>query len=211
MGFGSLGGRRFRLDPTSISFSFSIKTSVTETVGGKVVQVFGTSISDLVVAGSFGVGGWREQADFLEQTKRWADTQISNPGATPMRFAYPPRGWDFLVYLKDFTQTGSGDSVEASNLVPSPGWTLTLYVVEDNGGLRSVKDTATLAYIERLSQGIGWQQTKFNGPGGPDEVAALIQANGGTFQSTLAAADEGTLVDPQRSDFGATTKAGRAS
>lgn len=163
MGVATLNGRPFRIDPTSIEWAYTIKTAVIETVGGRVVQIFGTDIDDMTVMGTFGVGGWQEQIDFLNVASQWAEGVANNPTGPPMRFIYPPNGWDFLVYLRAFSQAG-GASVVMDNMTPAPPWMLTLFVIEDNTGLRPVKDAAIEAYITRLSQGIGWKQTEYNGP-----------------------------------------------
>ena len=41
MGVGSLGGIAFTIDPSSVAYHFDVKSSTTNTVGGKVVQVYG--------------------------------------------------------------------------------------------------------------------------------------------------------------------------
>lgn len=168
-GLASLGGVPFRIDPTSAEWDMSVKSAEHKTLGGKVVQILGVDISDIVVKGSF--GGWKEQRHFLVRMKKVADRQIAGyvqpsgvqvEGAEPMRFLFPPRGWDFDVYLKAFTQAGS-DSVVYDLQTIAPPWQLTLWVVEN-------KTTGTLdhasknAIIARLSAGMGWKQTRYNGP-----------------------------------------------
>ena len=66
MGNAVLNGIPFRIDPSSISWPFTVKTSSNKTIGGKVLQVFGTQLGDMTVAGTFGVGGTKEQREFLE-------------------------------------------------------------------------------------------------------------------------------------------------
>jgi hypothetical protein len=174
MGLATLDGVPFRLDPTSASWDFSIKTNVINTVGGRVVQVIGVDLGDMMVVGTFGVGGWREQQAFLERMKQVGERQVNHPEAPPMRFLYPPRGWDFLVYLRSYTQPASpsgGDSVYVANEIIAPQWALTLFMVEDNAGLKKV---AQDAYIARIAAGLGWKQTKYNGPMTADEVHATL-------------------------------------
>jgi hypothetical protein len=187
MGVASLAGQTFRLDPTSVRWDFKTKVADIPTVGGKVVQVYGTEISDMVLSGTFGTGGWREQEQFLERMKELGDKQVADVGRVrgtedPHRFLYPPKGWDFLVYLKEFsTPDGGQRSVYHSNEIIAPRWTLTLFVVEDNSGLRKV---AQDAYISRLSRGLGWKQTAYNGPLG---ILEMQQTLGGlTIQEYLA-------------------------
>jgi len=166
MGVATLGPHTFRLDPHLVSWDFSISSKEIQTIGGKVVQILGARLGDMTVAGSFGVGGWQEQARFLEEMKalgadQVATQRISNSTATPTRFTYPPLGWDFLVYLTEFSQPGAGNSVGLDNKIVAPQWQLTLFIVSDNAGLRQI---AADVYLSRLVEGIGWKQTPYNGP-----------------------------------------------
>src|SRR4051812_24078460 len=63
---------KFRIDPTEISWDFKINTSVTNTVGGRVVQVTGATLSDIIVHGGFG-----ERRDF--DTENHPVNRDSNP------------------------------------------------------------------------------------------------------------------------------------
>ncbi len=172
MGVATLGGHTFRLDPTGISWNYRIKTKMILTVGGKVVQIFGTVVDDMVVTGKF--GGTREQAEFFEKAKAWAKESANTATTEPLRFTYAPHGWDFLVYLTRLDQEGSDESIELRPGIFAPGWRMTLFIVEDNGGLRPVKEAAQKAYIERLAAGIGWKQTRFNGPLDMTQVQATM-------------------------------------
>ena len=180
MGDALLAGRRFRVDPTSISWSYKAKARDIPTVGGKVVQVYGTEVSDMVLRGSFGVGGWKQQDQFLSEMKKIGTEQAlnsrtSNSTADPVIFLYPPRNRDFLVYLKGFS---SPDGNRAVVLTPenfNPKWTLTLFIVEENANLKSV---AANAYIARIAKGIGWKESEFNG--GVGGVGGVVTGAGNT-------------------------------
>jgi hypothetical protein len=181
MGVATLGNHRFRLDPESVSWDFKIHAVDLPAVGGKVVQVLGTELGDMTVTGSFGVGGWREQAEFLKTMKTIGDDQVnaqraSNSTVQPFRFKYPPKGWDFAVYLTGFTAPGSSRSIQLSETIANPKWTLTLFIVEGAGTLKKV---AQDVYISRLSQGMGWKQTAYNGPMTMGEVEGAL--NGRTL------------------------------
>jgi len=167
MGLATLGSHTFRIDPSSAEWKYSVKTCDIKTVGGKVVQVFGARIEDMTITGSFGVGGWQEQAAFLEAMKTIADAQVSSAlvsqsTAEPLRFLYPPKGWDFLVYLTAFSDPAGSSSVHLEDTNFAPEWSLTLFVVEDNSGLHQV---ASDAFIARLAAGMGWHQSVYNGGG----------------------------------------------
>jgi len=175
----------FTLDPESIAFHFDIKTNSVNTVGGQVVQVFGTRISDIIVTGSFGTGGWQAQQEWLSTITNQMNSQIGtfpSSGAyahsgqykqgTPINFSYPPRGWNFNVYILSYTQPDSQSSVMMDNSIINPRWTLTLFPVQDNSSglfspqedssLKSVTDAALASYLNRLSTGIGWVPNQYN-------------------------------------------------
>lgn len=166
MGLATLGPFRFRLDPHTVTWDYTITAVDVPTVGGKVVQVLGSHLGDMTVTGSFGTGGWREQARFLEAMKTLGDQQVaaqqvSRSTFQPFRFKYPPKGWDFGVYLTNYTQPGARGSVQLDNTTTAPQWQLTLFIVE---GAQALKKVAQDVFIARLSAGLGWKQTEFNGP-----------------------------------------------
>lgn len=174
MGEALLDGQPFRIDPMSVSWDYTIKLSESNTVGGRVVQVLGSNLGDMTVIGNFGIGGWQEQTAFLERMKLIADRQQASTAA-PMRFFYPPKGWDFLVYLRAFQQPGANDSVNYANDIPAPPWQLTLFIVEDNSGLH-IASAAQAVFIARLAQGIGWKGlSQWNGPVGYQELQQILQ------------------------------------
>lgn len=158
-GRASLAGVPFRLNPTSINWTFDAKVADIATVGGKVVQVLGTKISDITVSGTFGAGGWQEQVEFLAWIKELADRQTSN--LPPVHFRYPAYGWDIPVYIKAYRTPDGGRSIVLDNNIIAPRWDLVLFVAESSATLDRV---AADAFIARLSKGIGWRQTKYNGP-----------------------------------------------
>ncbi len=155
----TLAGTPFRVNPQSVTWDWTVNTSATPTLGGKVIQVFGMKAGDLVVSGTFGVGGWEEQQAFLVRMKRLAEVMLSDR-VRPFRFLWPGKGWDFGVYLRGFSSSNGPASVRLENSNVAPRWTLTLEIAEDNLNLRQV---ASDLYIARLSAGIGWKQSEFNG------------------------------------------------
>jgi hypothetical protein len=177
MGLASLGGRTFRLDPTSINWTYQVKVADLKTVGGKVVQVYGAELGDLVVTGAFGVGGWKEQLKWLGDLKKIAEQQVTNAltssTADPITFSYPPNDWTFLVYLKEFSDPAGGTSVVYDNANFNPKWTITMMIADDGEG--RLKTVAMDSFISRLSEGIGWKRTEYNGLLTPDELEAQRQ------------------------------------
>lgn len=199
----------FRINPTSVSWAYRMKTSVTETIGGRVIQLFGVNLGDLTIQGSFGRGGPVEQEQFFNrmmdimaaQTPR---SPTSNP--VPVRFVWADRRWDFSVYIKSFTQPGISTSVGVRNDILNPAYQLVFFIQEDNQNiLQAVKDAAAATYINRLTAGMGWKQTSWNGPTGTAELQdalqgqtllqALFNTTSGT--STLTTNDTSTLTPDQ--------------
>lgn len=169
MAYGSLAGVPFDLDPESISYHFDIKASATNTVGGRVVQVFGTKISDLFVTGSFGLGGWEAQQAWLNQMIPLMQGQEGSlgptgfwKGATPVNFSYPPRNWNFEVFVLSYTQPGGNTSIVLDNEIINPQWTLDLFIVNDNGSLAAETEASLASYLGRLANGIGWTLNEYN-------------------------------------------------
>lgn len=154
-----------RIDPNSVRWNYDSKVKTFESVGGKVIQVFGTTLGNMTIEGSFGIGGWQQQVEFLKAMKaigvEQSEDNMSQHNKPPLRFTYPPKGWDFMVYLRDFSSPDGPEAVNMSPAIFNPKWTLTLFLAEDNANLTEL---ATNAYISRLSKGIGWKQSEFNGP-----------------------------------------------
>lgn len=175
-------GRTFRIDPTSVSGAFTIKTRATPTVGGRVVHIYGTMWNHLVVSGSFGRGGFAEQSAFLDRMSALIDTQIGQPKEAASTFIWPERGWNFKVYLSAYNSPTGGPAVEINPAIIAPKWQLTFFVVEDHGVLKQfVKNT----YLERLlTSGLGWKQTTYNGP--LQDATGFYQLPGSQSSSTPA-------------------------
>jgi hypothetical protein len=169
MALASLGGLTFTIDPSSISWSYQMKTAQQRTIGGSVVQVIGVNLGDMTLSGSFGQGnrargdteGWQAQERLRKQIQTWTDEAIESSGAKPLRFLFPLYKWDFQVFVKNFTSP-DGETVHHNNAIINPKWQLTLFVVSDSTGVvvKGIKDS----YLSRLMTGIGWKQTQYNGP-----------------------------------------------
>jgi len=192
----------FRLNPEQVHWNFDVHTNVIETVGGRVVQVTGASLSDLTIQGSFGqqrngkgVTSSKMAEDFLAAMKKMAAFQsrdASKQGqALPAAiFSFPPKGWLFSVYIKDLSDPDGGSITHRPGKY-SHAYRLTLMINQDlvvggaNNTLAVVKDKAIQAYMDRIYDGIGWQQSQYNGP------QTLVPAVGPSFQSVNADASQG--------------------
>ncbi len=191
MGVASLGGTPFRIDPRSVAWQFQMKVAHQKTVGGDVVQVYGTQLGDMTVSGVFGYGdvargdvaGWQEQERFRRQVESWVDSSVRTSGGQPIRFLYPPRRWDFQVLVRSYTGP-DGPAVSHDNATFNPVWTLVLFVVQDS--TRRVVSGIRDLYIQRLMDGVGWKQSAYNGPMTQVEVDRTLAPFGGDLRGYLA-------------------------
>jgi len=190
MALASLGGYPLPVDPESVAWTFRMKTAEVETLGGKVVQVYGTDLGDMAVAGSFGVDGWTARDRFTARVNTWIQRDAASLNPVPLRFVMPSKGWDFQVHIKAYT--ANGGQFEHSNENFNPRWALVLFIVED-ATRRLVKSIQDL-YIARLMAGIGWKQTDYNGP--PQEaVDSLLAPYGGEVGTYLGMGISGQITD----------------
>lgn len=167
----TIAGLNFLIDPSSVQLPIRAKMQKFRTLGGFVVQVYGTTWGDLTVTGQFGTGGWEAQVNFLEQMYQVGINQAMQRQATvagqnftpsqPFRFTYPLLGWDFLCYLKDYTSPDGPMAVHMSNVNINPKWALTLFIVTDNSSLTALNGPTKKAYLQRLAPGLGvmWNAT----------------------------------------------------
>lgn len=176
-----LGKHRMRVNPNDIRWNFKMKMNDAKALGGKVVQITGMQVSDITVKGVFSpdreagdTEAWQQYLRFRE----WVDktTEATRQGRRSIRFAYPPRGWDFNVFIKNVTFPEI--SVEAI----APEWQIELFPFDDTSTaiVKGVKDL----YIKRLMEGVGWKQTDYNGPT-QQEVDDLLSPFNGSPQDYI--------------------------
>ena len=177
----------FSVDPENIAWNWQVITNVVETVGGRVVQVLGAYLSDLTVTGSFGQvhapGGesWRLADQFLKDiTKIMEHQSLDSRQQDKMQrgavFTYPPLHWRFQVYVKDLSDPDGGNSVVLRPGKFNQRYQLTLFIIRRNdsglvkagssdGGAFSQRGyDAVAAFMARISDGIGWHFSQYNGP-----------------------------------------------
>lgn len=159
----TLAGQPMRVNPDEMRWNFKMKIADQAAVSGKVVQILGVTMSDITLRGVFSRDrsmGDRDATDaaerFRQRMKKIASRSMVDSTAPPVRLTYPPRGWDFDVYIK------SVSPVDLTIGEFAPRWELTLFPVGEgaNKVVRGIKDL----YIKRMMDGIGWKQTSYNGP-----------------------------------------------
>lgn len=204
MSTANLGGVDFRISPSQVNWTYSVDTNVIPTIGGRVIQILGVTLGDMVVQGRYGVdrAGGRESwvlaeqfsADVARLVQRQSalptPDQLSGRDPTPMhpthRFLFDdtadvPAGqaghsWDFQVYVKSLQDIDDqGFVVTHRTGKYSYGYQLTLFIVEDNTG--QLARVAQDAFLDRLANGVGWKQSDYNGPMTVGALQAYLDQN----------------------------------
>lgn len=187
LGFSDGPNITFRIDPNAIDWKWSVQTSVTETVGGRVIQVVGAYLDDLKVQGDFGQDhsagadgeSWLQAESFFKTVSSIMEFQSRDATKSglmhrPAVFTYPPKNWRFSVYVKDLADPDGGGSVTHSTGKFAHRYALTLFIVEElsdvlvtagtsHGVLSAKRAQAIDAYLSRISDGIGWHFSEYNG------------------------------------------------
>ena len=203
----TLGGMRFRINPSLVSWNYEVDVAVTQTLGGRVVQVYGATLGDLTIQGLYGQQrtgtpkeSWELAESFAdqialmmkEQSKKPTLQQLTGADPTPMhptfRFYYdddtperrkaglPLHHWDFNVYVKSLRDADNpAVSVEHKTGKFSYGYVLTLFIVEDNTG--QLAKIARDDFISRLSDGLGWKRSSYQGHMTTADLQAYLQKN----------------------------------
>jgi hypothetical protein len=176
----------FRVDPEQISWNWQVLTNVVETIGGRVIQVIGAYLDDMTISGSLGDDhahrdgeSWQQAGSFIDLITEIMEHQSRDAAQQgkmhiPAIFSYPPLNYRFEVYVKALTDP-DGDS----SVILRPGkfnqrYNLTLFIVQPGysglvkagttGGVFSQKAyDAIAAFMSRVSDGIGWHFTQYNG------------------------------------------------
>lgn len=230
MGYATLGPPNdtvtFRIDPDEVKWDFQVNTSVIDTVGGRVVQIVGATLSDITVRGHYGEDhskpnasdldagrSWRLAEAFIRKVRTWMDYQAQQPDFSkrgnasgtnpPVRFTYSPFGWDFSVYIKGLVDPAASTSISHTVGKFSYEYELTLFVVEDRASdlqiLRGKAAKAADNFIARISKGIGWERYDAH-----RDYFAEQQFSGHTLQDAQSAVD----VFKQLGGTGATSQDG---
>jgi hypothetical protein len=201
----SIAGIPFKVNPESVSWKYQVKIADHRTVGGKVIQLYGFNMTDLTITGHFGgPDAVQSQHQFFEVIKDIATAQspqVDRTSGDPVRLLWPEQGWDFWVFILSLKQAGAGVAIETREEFHAPKYQLVCFVYEDNGDiLRSATGLSQAKFLSRLTAGLGWQQTSYNGPETIEEVAARL---GGTSILDFAFQSYGLLpsTDEQGAEY----------
>ena len=204
IGFAGGPSIRFRIDPEALDFNIKVHTSKIDTVGGRVIQVLGSSVSDVIVRGSIGEShsrgrdtdgehkgvSWKMAIEFFAAIQEMQQLQSAGsnfPGSKsesiflkPVTFVYSPKGIRLQCYIKSIVDPAGDGGAGVVHKVGRSNhqYVLTLFPVQEgslglmkagtsNGVLDQARARAVDAYISRISQGIGWKFTAYNGGSTP--------------------------------------------
>lgn len=205
LGFANGPSLTFRVDPESVDYRVKVFSNVEETVGGRVVQITGTQVTDVMVSGSLGEDrtrgharsidsehpgvSWKLAEEFFRKIQSMMTEQSFDSSQVgrnarftlrPATFVYSPLGLRFQCYVKSITDPEGDGTAGVVHKVGRSNYkyTLALFPVlgdnelrlagqSANGVLDRAKSMAIDAYIGRISQGIGWRFTAFNGGSTP--------------------------------------------
>lgn len=146
---------RFRTDPNSIRWTYTVNTKVDETYGGRVIQILSVKVENLTVTADCGMGGWPYM---MEVATAFRDLLVNQRGGAPAVFSYAPRGYKLGCYATAMPFKDSWDAVARE-------FTMTFKVQEDISGV--VTSSSMSAELARLKEGIGFDKTSgYNYNGG---------------------------------------------
>jgi hypothetical protein len=189
----------FRIDPEMITWNWSVLTNVIETIGGRVIQVLGAYLDDLTVQGSMGQNhadaangqSWQMAEAFVTSVTQIMEAQSADSNQAgkmhpPAVFNYPPKGWRFNVYVKSLTDPDGQNSAVLRSGKINQRYSLALFIVQDgssalvkagttNGVFSQKAYDAVSAFMARISDGVGWHFTQYNG-----QVTGTIGNPGGS-------------------------------
>jgi hypothetical protein len=122
---------------------------------------------------------WRLHEAFIAKCRAIMEHQSRDsrtPGKmhAPAVFNYPPHGWRWQVYLTEVSDIDGQASIEHRTGKYSHGYQLRLFIVQvgsdslvkagtSKNAVDAAQEKAIASYIARISEGIGWRQTEYNG------------------------------------------------
>lgn len=204
MAVATIGGVPFRINPSQVTWNYDVDTNVISTIGGRVIQILGVTLGDMMIQGLYGVDransqeSWQLAQNFTDSIANLVEiqsalptgAQLSGVDPTPMqpthRFffddtqdtpkGYPSHHWDFQVYVKGLVDLDDPDYVISHRTGKySYRYQLTLFIVEDNTG--QLAKIAQDSFLDRLANGVGWKQSSFNGPMTVNDLQTYLQSN----------------------------------
>lgn len=160
-----VGTLLFDIDPTTASWSYRLRTSSTDTYGGRVVQILGCSVENFTVGGYLrppkgGSDGlkWNRFVE-MERFERKVKSLMERQAETkqPSDFVFPPLGWGTEKPIKVYLTGYNSVRYDVSSAAVS--YNLTFDV--DSGFDEVVKSDMTYG-LDQIPQGVAWVRNKYN-------------------------------------------------
>lgn len=145
---------RFRTNPNEIWWSYTLNTHVEQTYGGRVVQILGTRMEDLIVKIDCGNGGWAYLTKVVNFIRNMMLEQRKDGGKSGV-FSYTTRRWRLKVFA---LSVPFQDQVTATTRELE----LRFKVVEDLTG--QMTQMSLNSELARLQDGIGFKKSPYNDP-----------------------------------------------
>lgn len=143
---------RFRTNPNEIWWSYTLNTHVEQTYGGRVVQILGAKIDDLVIKIECGNGGWEYLTQVVDFLRTMMMEQRKDGGKTGT-FSYTTRRWRMKVFA---LSVPFQDAVTATTRELE----IRFKVAEDLTG--EISRLALSKELSNLQDGIGFKKGPFN-------------------------------------------------
>lgn len=143
---------RFRTNPNSFNWTYTLNKHVDETYGGRVIQLLSTKIDDFVVEADCGGGRWY-YANAIAKFLR--NVMIDQRDGTPATFEYTTRGWKLNVFIVSMPFEDSVDAVLRT-------FAIQMKVQEDVSGVMS--RNSLRAELRRLQNGLQFERNEYNDP-----------------------------------------------
>lgn len=212
----SIGGYVFSINPSSMSWSYDMNTSSTDTHGGRVIQLLSCSLGEISLQGYLPVAKgqdiYREMERFEQQMVALMDWQAETKKPLPFRFPV----LDFYGDVYILRYGGVKYSVTTSAV------TYTLQLGVDSGFdtvINEIRDDMARRSLSNIPDGINWVRNVYNTPsetGWNDALEALqtVLENAGNLSTLrlsdyyemrfkiIQARDSGEFVDVEDGDFG---------
>lgn len=148
----SFGGNTltFRTNPNEVWWDYSLITHIEQTYGGRVVQILGVKLDNLVVKVDCGAGGWPYAMQVVQFMR---DLMVTQRDGNPATFTYTTRGWNLKVFALNVP---FADDVATTNRELE----LSFKIQQDVAGVST--NSALADAVALFADGIGWVQSIYN-------------------------------------------------
>lgn len=140
----------FRTNPNEITWDYELITHIDQTYGGRVVQILGCKIDNLVVKVDCGQGGWPYAMRVVGFMR---DLMVNQRNGTPATFTYTTRNWNMKVFALNVP---FADSVTETVRELE----LNFKIQEDIAGTNIASSISD--FLSSLQESIGWTASVFN-------------------------------------------------